>query len=200
MENKEKETEKRSDTRGTRKFLGALTEAAVLVALALALSFFKLKIGGLGGSIDLVMVPLIVLAYRRGAKWAVPAGAVFGLVKCIIGGGIGYGFASVMLDYVIAYAAVGVAGFFNRMKHGLVIGTVVGSLARFIVHFISGVTIYKLATAEEFWGMTFQPSAAVGYSLLYNASYMVPNMIVAIIAVYLLKAAIEHLELKRQDD
>jgi thiamine transporter len=86
------------------------------------------------------------------------------------------------------------------MKHGLVIGTVVGSLARFIVHFISGVTIYKLATAEEFWGMTFQPSAAVGYSLLYNASYMVPNMIVAIIAVYLLKAAIEHLELKRQDD
>ena len=47
-------------------------------------------------------------------------------------------------------------------------------------------------------GMTFQPEAAVAYSLVYNASYMVPNMIVAIIAICLLKAAIEHLELKRQ--
>ena len=170
----------------------------MLTALALALSFFKLKIGALGGSIDLVMVPLIVLAHRRGIKWAVPAGAVFGLAKCIIGGGIGYGFASIMLDYVLAYAAVGLAGIFNRFKHGIIIGTVFGSAARFGVHFLSGITIYKLATAEEFWGMTFQPEAAVAYSLVYNASYMVPNMIVAIIAICLLKAAIEHLELKRQ--
>ena len=51
--------------------LRCLTECAVFTALALALSYLKIPIGfsfgGFGGSIDLVMIPLILAAFR----WAV---------------------------------------------------------------------------------------------------------------------------------
>ena len=134
------------------------------------------------------MVPLVVLAWRRGAAWAIPAGLAFGFLKCLIGGGIGWGVLSVLLDYVLAYGAVGLAGFFKGKKNGLVWGTVVGSFARFIVHFISGVTIWKIAVGDEvsLFGMTFDSSASFVYSLLYNGGYMLGNFIFCLVAVLLL--------------
>lgn len=56
------------------KTLRTVTEGAVLTALALALSYIKIPIGlafgGFGGSVDLVMIPLIIFALRRGWLWA----------------------------------------------------------------------------------------------------------------------------------
>ncbi len=177
----------------TAKRLRALCESAIMVALSVVLTLlrfppFNIDLWGNGGSIDFVMVPLVVLAWRRGANWAIPAGLAFGFLKCLIGGGIGWGLPSVLLDYVLAYGAVGIAGFFKGKKNGLVIGTVVGSLARFIVHFISGVTIWKIAVGDEvsLFGMTFDSSASFVYSLLYNGGYMLGNFIFCLVAVLLL--------------
>ena len=184
----------------TAKNLRALCESAVLVALSVVLTLlrfppFNIDLWGNGGSIDFVMVPLVVLAWRRGAGWAIPAGLAFGFLKCLISGGIGWGVLSVLLDYVLAYGAVGVAGFFKNKKNGLLLGAVVGSLARFIVHFISGVTIWRIAVGDEvsLFGMSFDSSASYIYSFLYNGGYMLGNFIFCLAVVLLLKKPLSKL-------
>ena len=180
--------------------LRALCESAIMIALATVLALlqfppFRIALWGQGGSIDFVMIPLIIIGYRRGAKWAIPAGLAYGLIDCLVSGGIGWGLPSILLDYVVAYGAVGVAGFFRKQKHGLVIGAIVASVARFIVHFISGVTIYKIAvgTSVELFGMTFGDNMSIIYSIAYNGSYMLGNMIIAVLVVMLLKKPLDRL-------
>ncbi len=178
----------------TSEQLRALCESAVLIALATVFSLlqfppFRIALWGNGGSIDFVMVPLIVLGWRRGFKWAFPACLAFGIIDCLVSGGIGYGLPSILLDYVLAYGMVGVAGFFKDKKYGLVIGAVVASFARFVIHFISGVTIWKIAVGDsvELFGMTFGDDMAYIYSLIYNGSYMLGNLIIAVLVVWLLQ-------------
>ncbi len=173
--------------------LRALCEAAIMIALATVFSLlrfppFRIDLWAQGGSIDFVMVPIIILGWRRGARWAIPAGLALGLIECLIAGGIGWGLPSVLLDYVLAYGAVGVAGFFRNEKWGLTAGTVAASLARFVIHFISGVTIYKIAFGDtmEIFGMQFTSDMSYLYSLVYNGSYMLGNMIVALLLTFVL--------------
>lgn len=184
----------------TAKAIYGLCEAAVMIALAVVFSLlrfppFRIDLWANGGSIDFVMIPIIILGWRRGAHWAIPAGLALGLLECLIGGGIGWGLPSVLLDYVLAYGAVGVAGFFRNKKWGLFAGAAAASLARFIIHFISGVTIYKLAVGDEvpLFGMNFGGDTAYLYSLVYNGSYMLGNMIVALIVVLLLTKPLQKL-------
>ena len=164
-----------------------------MIALATVFSLlrfppFRIDLWAQGGSIDFVMVPIIILGWRRGARWAIPAGLALGLIECLIAGGIGWGLPSVLLDYVLAYGAVGVAGFFRNEKWGLTVGTVAASLARFVIHFISGVTIYKIAFGDtmEIFGMQFTSDMSYLYSLVYNGSYMLGNMIVALLLTFVL--------------
>lgn len=178
----------------------ALCEAAVMIALATVFSLlrfppFRIDLWAQGGSIDFVMVPIIILGWRRGARWAIPAGLALGLVECLIAGGIGWGLPSVLLDYVLAYGAVGIAGFFRNEKWGLAAGTAAASLARFAIHFISGVTIYKIAFGDtmEIFGMQFTSEASYLYSLVYNGSYMLGNMCAAFIITLVLTVPLRKL-------
>lgn len=178
----------------TAKNLRALCEAAVLVAFATVLGLlqfppFRFDLWVNGGSIDFVMVPLLILGWRRGAAWSIPAGLAYGFIKCVISGGIGWGILSVLLDYVLAYGMVGVAGFFRNKKWGLEIGTVVASVCRFLIHFIAGATIWKLAIGDsvELFGMTFGGESAYLYSFLYNGSYMLGEMVYCLLIIMLLK-------------
>ena len=184
----------------TKINLYALCEAAIMVALATVFSLlrfppFRIDLWAQGGSIDFVMVPIIILGWRRGARWAIPAGLALGLIECLIAGGIGWGLPSVLLDYVLAYGAVGVAGFFRNEKWGLAAGAAVASLARFCIHFVSGVTIYKIAVGESvgIFGMTFGDNMSYLYSLVYNGSYMLGNMIIALLIVFILRAPLKKL-------
>ena len=97
-----------------KKQLYKICECAVFIALSLALMPIEIPGPAFGGDIVLVMIPLFILAYRNGWKYGIVSGAVFGFLKCLIGGGIGWGLPSVLLDYVLAYSAVGVAGFFKE--------------------------------------------------------------------------------------
>ena len=96
-----------------KKHLYTLCECGVMIALATVLSFIEIQLGANGGSINFTMLPLLILAYRHGAIWGISSGLVFGFIKCLIGGGIGWGLPSVLLDYVLAYGAVGIAGLFK---------------------------------------------------------------------------------------
>ena len=117
-----------------------LTEAAVCVALSIALSYFKIPIGfsfgGFGGSIDLVMVPLIFFAFRWGAGYGILAGFAFGTLKFFLAGGTAVNWVSMLLDYSVAYAFVGFAGLFKNNKKNLPLAALVGCIGRFLIHFI----------------------------------------------------------------
>ena len=171
--------------------LKKLCESAVFIALSLALMPIEIPGPAFGGDIDLVMIPLFILSFRNGWKYGILGGAVFGFLKCLIGGGIGWGLPSVMLDYVLAYAAVGVAGFFKDKYWAIELSTFIGCLARFMIHFISGVTLYMITVPTEVAGVTF--ANPVIYSIVYNALYMLPNTVIAVIIMALLRLPIKKL-------
>ena len=161
-----------------------LTEGGICIALALVLSYLKIPIGlsfgGFGGSITLVMVPLILFAVRYGALWGILAGVAFGTLKYFFAEGFAVSWVSIIFDYSVAYGAVGLAGLF-RVKDNdyskLPLAAFVGCLGRFVIHFISGVTVYAQYMPEEFMGCRaqskkiiwqrdraeFVPCAAQGY-------------------------------------
>lgn len=174
-----------------KKTIFNVCECAVLVALAVALSFIKISTGGFGGSIDFVMIPLFIICYRQGFGYGVASGLVFGFIKCLIGGGIGWGLPSVLLDYVLAYGACGVAGLYRGKKALLPLAAFTGCFARFIIHFISGVTIYAISVSTEVSGVV--TSNAWLYSLIYNGLYMLPNTVIAVVVAALLIPVIDRL-------
>ena len=170
-----------------------ICEGAVCVALAAALSYLKIPIGlafgGFGGSIDLVMLPLIVFAVRRGAGWGLGAGLIFGTVKYFIGTHNDISWVSILFDYSAAYMAVGLAGLLRRSfasgrGRALPVGALIGCCFRFLVHFISGVTVYAQWMPESFMNLTHMTPPL--YSLLYNGTYMLPNTVLAVVLCALL--------------
>lgn len=154
-----------------------LTEAALAVALAFVLgliTFFRMP---LGGSISLEMVPLILLALRQGWRVGMLAGAAYGLLNLAISPVILHPI-QVLFDYPLPFAALGLAGFFSPTIRGAVIGAIIAVLARFVFHFVSGVAFFA-AYAPEGWN-------PLVYSAAYNAAYLIPSLIVALIAVPIL--------------
>jgi len=170
-----------------------LCEGAVCVALSLVLSYLKIPIGagfgGWGGSIDLVMIPLIVYAVHRGFGWGLGAGLVFGTLKFFLAGGVAVNWQSMLLDYSVAYMFVGFAGLLRGRRFGLPLGALLGCVCRFLIHFLSGVTIYAILVPTEILGLV-TGSAAI-YSLLYNGTYMLPNTVIAVIACALLQKPLQ---------
>ena len=168
-----------------------LCEGAVCVALAYALSFFELDLWFQGGSVGAAMLPIVVFAFRHGGGWGVMAGLIFGTIKCFYAGGFAWGWQSILLDYSVAYAMVGLAGICRKLPHGLACGAVVGGLSRFVIHYISGVTIYAIIAPTELFGITFLNPWF--YSLAYNLGYMLPSTILVVALCFLLEKPLSKL-------
>ena len=124
-----------------------LTEAALAIALAFVLGLIKVFQMPMGGSISLEMIPLILLALRQGPLVGMVAGAAYGLLDLAIEPFIVHP-VQVLLDYPLAFGALGLAGFFQPTVRGAIVGTVVAVLARFICHFISGVVFFASYSPE----------------------------------------------------
>lgn len=112
------------------------------------------------------------------------AGFTFGLLQLIFDGAYAWGWQSMLLDYLVAFTPLGLAGLFKGKKWGIFVGTIVGCFFRFVVHYISGVTIYKILAPTEFMKWTFTSPSA--YSIVYNGSYMLPNTIIALVLAAML--------------
>jgi thiamine transporter len=152
-----------------------LAEVAVTVALGTVLSNIKVYQMPYGGSLTLAsMVPLFLLSMRRGPYVGVFAGAVHGMVQLALQPYI-LTPIQVIIDYPLPFACIGLAGFFKKIP---LLGVVVGIAGRFLSHFVSGVVFWYMYTPE---GMT-----AVVYSAVYNGSYLIGELIISAIVVYLL--------------
>lgn len=156
-----------------------LCEGALMVALAQVLSYVKLAEAPNGGSITPAMFPILFFAVRWGLRSGLMASFLFGLLQLLFDGAYAWGWQSMLLDYLVAFTPLGLTGLFKGKKWGLFAGTVVGCAGRFIIHYISGVTVYKIVAPTEFLNQTFSSPAL--YSLAYNGSYMLPNTLIALV-------------------
>ncbi|MBO0601682.1 energy-coupled thiamine transporter ThiT [Sporosarcina sp. E16_3] len=183
-----------------RKRLQLLLEIAILGAISFVLD----KIGfsmPQGGSVTLSMLPIVVMAFRWGIVGGMLTGLVSGLLQLMMGGYV-LNVIQAALDYFVAYALVGVAGVTlawllsgkvkgdkGSMVVAIVVGTVIGGLLRFVIHFIGGIVFFAsyAPVGQPVWL----------YSLVYNASYMIPAIILsAIVASILFTTAPRLLERK----
>ena len=169
----------------------ALCEGAILVALAFILSFVKLYELPNGGSLTPAMFPILLYALRWGLPRGLIASFVFGLLQLIFDGAYAWGWQSMLLDYLLAFTPLGLAGLFKGKAWGIFPGTVLGCAARFVIHYISGVTIYRIIEPTAVPGFGTFDNASL-YSLVYNGSYMLPNTLLA-----LLLAGVLYVPLKR---
>ena len=162
--------------------LRPLCECAVFTALALALSYVKIPtgvaFGGFGGSIDLVMIPLILCAVRWGTIWGLGSGLVFGTLKFFFAGGSAISWESMLLDYSLAYMMVGLAGVLKGRDRMAWLAALIGCIGRFAIHFISGVTIYAEYVSPI---LGWNGKSSIIYSILYNGSYMLPEMLITLV-------------------
>lgn len=154
-----------------------MTECGVAIALAVVLSFIAIWKMPQGGSVSLVMVPLFMVAYRHGAAWGFATGVVYSMVALMIDGVI-YHPMSVLLDYVLAFGLIGVAGFFKADLKGIVAGTVLGVLGRFVSSFLSGWLLFASYAPEG--------QSVFVYSLTYQASYLLPELVLTLLVLILL--------------
>ena len=159
-----------------------LTEAAIAVALAFVLGLVVLFKMPFGGTVSLEMIPLILLALRQGWKVGVVAGAAYGLLDLLIDPFIFHP-VQVLLDYPLAFGALGLAGLFKPTVTGAIVGTTVAVLARFACHFVSGVVFFA-SYAPEGWNTYL-------YSAAYNAAYLAPSLGIALVVVVVLLKALE---------
>ena len=166
----------------TRMRTRSLTEGAIMLALAVVLNYLSHMIFASlpqGGSITLAMFPVLFYAHRWGWGKGMLMGFAYGLLDMLLGGGYAWGWQSILLDYLVAYTALGVGGFFCGKAWGIFPGIMLGCLGRFAVHYFSGVTLYRIIepTAVEGFGVFTSPHL---YSLVYNGVYMLPNTVIAL--------------------
>ena len=157
----------------------ALTEGSILVALAFVLSFVKLYQLPNGGSLTPAMFPILFYGLRWGLGRGLGAGFLFGLLQLIFDGAYAWGWQSMVLDYLLAFAPLGLTGLFRGKAWGIFPGTVIGCLGRFVVHHISGITIYRIIEPTSIPGLGTYDNPHL-YSLVYNGSYMIPNTVLAL--------------------
>lgn len=144
-----------------------LCEGAVFVALAEILGYLKFGHLPNGGSVSLLMLPMIVFALRWGLGSGLLAGFALGVLDFLVGGGIAIGWQSILGDYVIALTALGLTGLGRgRGLPGLAVGTVLGCLGRFLSIWVTGATLWGEYMPEEFLGLPMTNEWV--YSLLYN--------------------------------
>lgn len=205
MENKK--TDRKTTTR-------RITESAMLLAIALVLEFLaKMLIPSLpyGGQITVAsMLPVVLIAYRHGTKWGFISAFTYALLEMVIGmknvsaafmpGYFGDGtmilkaILMCLLDYILAFTALGLGGIFrNRIKNpgvSLMCGSIVALFGRYVCHVLSGYILFSgwaewFFTQDGFpaWGAQLVEAlnpALLGwaYSLVYNGMFMLPEILI----------------------
>jgi thiamine transporter len=151
-----------------------LTELSLVVALSIILKDVLPPIYHLpeGGSITIAgLVPLLWFSLRRGFRFGVFAGVVYGSVHMALGGYV-INPVQGLLDYPIAFAALGLAGLFKKYQ---LVGVGVGIVGRFVCSFLSGVFFFTSPTLE----------GAIA-SAVYNGTYLIGEFVISAIVIYLI--------------
>ncbi|SEG03849.1 thiamine transporter [Caloramator fervidus] len=163
-----------------------ITYASLLISMSFILSFVKFLQMPQGGTITLgSMIPIMLFAYIFGYKDGIIAGAAYGILQFIQDQYVVH-WAQVLIDYPLAFAALGLAGLYRK---NFTVSLIIGGISRMIFHIISG-AIFFASYAPE--GMN-----PLWYSIVYNFSYLGPDLLVCIIISLIpqFKNAVEKIKL-----
>ena len=185
-----------------------LVLAGVMIAMGTALGFVKPFELPYGGAITLCsMLPVMFFSYRCGLKWGLSAGLVFSVLQLLFGLGALKGISAMMvvgsifLDYILAFTVLGLAGMFRgKIKNdaaAFTLGSFVSMMLRYFCSFLSGWVLWAsfnetadmqgfIATFFPALGNLSGTALAVVYSLVYNGSYMIPEIILTCVVGFLL--------------
>lgn len=153
--------------------------AAIALATVIAI-FIKLPSLPLGGSVTLLSMLIICLTgYWYGPVVGITSAVAYGILQFITGPYVVHPL-QVLLDFPVAFGALGLSGFFCNSKHGLVKGYLAGVAGRFVVHCISGMIFYTTYVGD-FGGN----AAAIWTGVVYNMTYIVPEAVITLILIAL---------------
>ncbi|EKF52064.1 energy-coupled thiamine transporter ThiT [Lactococcus garvieae] len=162
-----------------------LTETAIAAALALVLSFISINYAQVF-YLELAVIPLLVLALRRGVLWGMSGGLVFGLLLIVLGQATVLTPVQTILEYIVAPVSLGLAGLLRQKDSShsktILAAVFLGVLIKYFWHFIAGV-IFWGQYAWEGWG-------AIPYSLVANGvSGLVTAILAALVLLIIAKSA-----------
>ncbi len=175
-----------------------LVECALMIAVGTVLAQIKIFEMPYGGSVTLLsMLPFILVSYRHGLAWGLLTGFANSLLQMLMGfypppAGTPVAFVGVvLLDYVLAFTVLGAACVFAKPFKNRMVGIVVGVAAvcclRFVCSWVSGAWLWGSYQDSYEWAVGMNVWL---YSLIYNGSYMLPELVLTSIgAAALYKAA-----------
>ena len=155
-----------------------IAEGTIIIALTVILKDVLPPIYHLpqGGSVSAAgMIPLLWFSLRRGTRSGLEASIIYGLVHMALPGSYIVDPVQALLDYPIAFGALGLAGMFHKYP---LIGVGVGITGRFLAHFASGVWFFSAYAPA---GMN-----PVLYSAIYNGGYLIIELIISAIIMYII--------------
>ena len=185
--------------------------AVSISAICAVMPFLNLPFGG--GFTIASMLPIIIVAYMYGTKWGLLTAFVYSIMQMLLGFNTVSAFflpgdsqmiwwravLVILIDYVIAYTVLGFGGIFRNKfetKKALVLGSIFAISLRYIAHIVSG-AIFFGTWAEwfftqdgfPFWGEKILEvfsgdSLSIIYSIIYNGTYMIPEIIITSIVAY----------------
>jgi thiamine transporter len=180
-----------------------LVECALMIAMSVVLCLFPIYKFPQGGSVTLAsMAPLILVSTRHGIKWGLVAAFVYSLLQMILPPGFYpppamtfFAFAGViLLDYIVAFTVLGLAALigkpFKNKVLGAAVGTVVVTVLRLVCHFLSGILIWSSYAPEG--------TPVWLYSLTYNGTYMLWEIIITTAAVAVLVPVLDRVVRQKQ--
>lgn len=144
-----------------------------------------------GGSVTLFSMLLVTLVgYWYGPKVGIIAAVGYGILQFITGPYVVHPL-QVVIDYPLAFGALGLSGFFSGKKNGLLKGYLAGVFGRFFFASVSGLvfyTVYVESLAENM--------VAIWASLVYNMTYILPEAVITVMLISLpsVKAALVKLK------
>lgn len=146
---------------------------ALSIALSFALSYIRLFRMPQGGSVTPgSMLPIMLFSAAFGVGPGLAAGVVYGVLQYLQGGW----FANVwqvLLDYILAFGALGLAGLAKHLpeKWGLYAAMILAALGRALSATLAGIMFWDTAP----WA-----------SLVYNGTYLIPEVIICIVLAFLI--------------
>ena len=176
-----------------KKKLKVLTESAVMLALAFALSSAKLFEMPLGGSVTVAsMLPIMLISFKWGNKAGLTTAFLYSVTQALQALAEGNVFPycetidalviCILFDYIFPFTILGLAGMLygklGNTNVDFIAGASIVVFLRFCSHFITGVYI---------WGQ-WAPDGMGKYlySFLYNGGFLGVDFLILMVALVLI--------------
>ncbi len=167
-----------SKDKGDSRRAVRLSVSAISIALAFITSYIQLFKLPWGGSVTLFsMFFVCFVGYLYGPSTGLTAAFAFGILQFLqSGGSYILSIPQVLFDYILAFAALGIAGFFYKAKNGLIIGYIAGCFGRGVFASIAGYLYWM-----DYMPESFPKKLAFLYPIAYNYSYILIEMALTLV-------------------